>query len=127
MISVILGPRQVRRSVKHSIGAPDTQTERHRFRSRPKTLFSPNDDETMSLPPALLNLVDQAKDALWAVTACIFHPSARVKINGRTCAYPFQFVLRFHCPRLSDVFSSFVTRLVWSCDCCCGSRFQSKS
>ncbi|KAF9649879.1 other/NAK protein kinase [Thelephora ganbajun] len=38
----------------------------------------------MSLPPALLNLVDQAKDALWALTACIFHPSAKVKINGRT-------------------------------------------
>ena len=40
----------------------------------------------MSLPPALLNLVDQAKDALWALTACIFHPSAKVKVNGRTCA-----------------------------------------
>ena len=46
--------------------------------------------ETMSLPPALLNLVDQAKDALWAVTACMFHPSAKVKVNGRTCAYLLQ-------------------------------------
>ena len=41
----------------------------------------------MSLPPALLNLLDQAKDALWAVTACVLHPSAKVKVNGRTCAY----------------------------------------
>ena len=60
-----------------------------------KALFFSNDDGQMSLPPALLNLVDQAKDALWALTACIFHPSAKVKINGRTCAYTSRLFLHF--------------------------------
>ena len=38
----------------------------------------------------ILNLVGHAKGALWALTrtAGIFHQSAKVRINGRTCAYP---------------------------------------
>lgn len=38
----------------------------------------------MGLPPQLLNIVDQAKDALWAVSSCLCQQSAKVKINGRT-------------------------------------------
>jgi hypothetical protein len=58
----------------------------------------------MSLPPALLNLLDQAKDALWAVSACMFHPSAKVKVNGRTCAYLPDFFRVSSPPRFSDAF-----------------------
>jgi len=46
------------------------------------TLSSSNDDETMSLPPALLNLVDQAKDALWALTACVTHQQRSISTGG---------------------------------------------
>ena len=63
-----------------------THQDGFRLRQKERDLSS-NGDGTMSLPPALLNLVDQAKDALWALTACVFHPSAKVKINGRTCTY----------------------------------------
>ncbi|EJD06924.1 other/NAK protein kinase [Fomitiporia mediterranea MF3/22] len=42
----------------------------------------------MSFPPQLLQSVDslreRAKDALYALTSCLCHPSAKVKINGRT-------------------------------------------
>ena len=31
------------------------------------------------------SLIDQAKDALWAVSSCVCQQSAKVKINGRTC------------------------------------------
>ncbi|KAI5116398.1 hypothetical protein M0805_005866 [Coniferiporia weirii] len=40
------------------------------------------------LPPQLLSTLDglkeRAKDAVWALTSCLCHPSAKVKINGRT-------------------------------------------
>ena len=36
---------------------------------------------------ALDTLKDQAKDALWAVSSCVCQQSAKVKINGRTCAF----------------------------------------
>lgn len=36
---------------------------------------------------AIDTLKDQAKDALWAVTSCVCQPSAKIKINGRTCAF----------------------------------------
>ena len=76
-------------TVKHRISPPDAKRNdtASGCDQTNNSLFSSNDDGTMSLPPTLLHLVDQAKDALWALTACIFHPSARVKINGRTCAY----------------------------------------
>jgi serine/threonine kinase 16 len=49
----------------------------------------------MALPPqlyrALENVKEQAKDALWALSSCICHQAAKVKINGRTC----QFCLTF--------------------------------
>jgi serine/threonine kinase 16 len=42
----------------------------------------------MSIPPQLLRALDsvkdQVKDALWALSSCICHQSAKVKINGRT-------------------------------------------
>ena len=91
------GSAQVRRIQKRNDTASDCDQTN-------KALLSSNDSGQMSLPPALLNLVDQAKDALWALTACIFHPSAKVKINGRTCAYPF----RIFCASVDTVRPAFL-------------------
>ncbi len=50
---------------------------------------SPSPDN-MSLPPQLLHTLEgikyQVKDAFWALSSCICQQSAKVKINGRTCA-----------------------------------------
>ena len=65
----------------------------------------------MSIPPQLLHSVDgireRAKDALYALTSCLCHPSAKVKINGRTCPL-FQ---------LARYTSSSLTQLSTSQDC----------
>ena len=46
----------------------------------------------MSLAPQLKysldSLKERAKDAVWALTSCLCHPAAKVKINGRTCPLP---------------------------------------
>ena len=45
----------------------------------------------MSLSPQLMHTLEglkyQIKDAFWALSSCICQQSAKVKINGRTCAY----------------------------------------
>ena len=44
---------------------------------------------TVSLPPhSMDNIKDRIKDALWALSSCLCHPSAKIKINGRTCQLP---------------------------------------
>lgn len=30
------------------------------------------------------NIKNRIKDALWALSSCLCHPSAKIKINGRT-------------------------------------------
>lgn len=45
----------------------------------------------MAIPPQLLHVLEnikyQVKDAFWALSSCICQESAKVKINGRTCAF----------------------------------------
>jgi hypothetical protein len=67
----------------------------------------------------ILNLVGHAKGALWALTrtAGIFHPSAKVRTNGRTCAYPhnlFCVSLILRCSFISCDAVGLVVRWGWA-------------
>ena len=52
--------------------------------------LSPTPFSAMALPPQLMHTLEglkyQVKDALMALSSCICQQSAKVKINGRTCA-----------------------------------------
>ena len=56
---------------------------------RRSLLYTQSSDD-MSVPPQLLHTLEgikyQVKDAFWALSSCICQQSAKVKINGRTCA-----------------------------------------
>lgn len=71
------------------------------------------DDMTSPFLRALDTLKDQAKDALWAVTSCICQPSAKIKINGRTCAFSFFLLSRFETGLIiTCLFSSYAVKII---------------
>ena len=43
--------------------------------------------------PRSQTLLTNTKDTLWVLIVYVFYPSAKDKINGRTCAYPPQLVI----------------------------------
>ena len=84
-----------------------------------KPVFS-NDDGTMSLSPTLLNLVDQAKDALWAVTACIIKLYSTHQQRSRSTEELVRTHSNFFCllpPLSSEARVSFLPRFVLPCGC----------